>query len=156
MLIQLLYISKGVVEPESPTLESEISEILSASYRNNQRLGVTGLLLYCGGYFCQLLEGKQAGVDAIYTKIANDPRHANANVLFRRPADWVYLPKFPMGCAGIEREVDPLIADAIEVRGWTELGDIAPVVLYSLLQRVPEVDIVTRDPKLLLSDALDT
>lgn len=152
MLIQLLYVSASDIKPDAPELEDAIANILSASYVNNQRAGVTGLLLYAGGYFCQLIEGEEAAVDAIYAKIASDNRHRNPNVLFRRPADWVYLPKFPMGCAGIERERDDLIADAAELRGWTSISDAAPVVLYSLLSRVPETDLVLQDPNALLKN----
>lgn len=155
MLTQLLYVSLSQLRPDDPALEAHIAEILSASYVNNERSGITGLLLYTGGYFCQLLEGEEAAVDAMYDKISVDPRHGRINLLFKRPTDWIFLPNFPMGCAGIESEPDSLIADAIHLKGWNNISEAAPAVLYALLHRVPQTDLVLQNPNILLSDELE-
>ena len=56
MLIQLTYASRT-----SRTLgPSDIKDILSASQRNNTRLGVTGALCLNNGIFLQQLEGDSA------------------------------------------------------------------------------------------------
>lgn len=70
-LFQLTYISTaredvGVVECES---------ILEAARSRNADRGVTGLLLYNGKRFLQVLEGGEQAVRDIYALIEQDPRH---------------------------------------------------------------------------------
>jgi hypothetical protein len=154
VLTQLLYVSRSTIPADSPALERDISQILSVSYMNNEKVGITGLLLFSGGFFCQLVEGPEAAVDDTFSRVENDSRHSEIKVLMRQPTDWVYLPGFPMGCAGIERSVDPIIAEAMTLRGWTSISEAAPTVLYSLLSRVPQSDLVMTDPSKLLDEDL--
>ena len=53
----------------------EINEIIRISQRNNPQRNVTGMLIAFGDLFYQLLEGPQDEIDALYAKIAKDPRH---------------------------------------------------------------------------------
>jgi hypothetical protein len=70
-MIQLCYIStaRPAVTPEV------VDRILGASRTNNKRVGVTGILLFNGKRFLQLLEGEAEAVTATYRRIARDPRH---------------------------------------------------------------------------------
>jgi hypothetical protein len=70
-MIQLCYISTA--RPPMPW--SEVDQILATSRRNNARDGVTGLLLFNGKRFLQLLEGAPAKVQMVYDRIESDPRH---------------------------------------------------------------------------------
>jgi len=54
---------------------AELTELLETARSNNERLGVTGLLLYVEGNFFQVLEGKSSAVKQIYEKILMDKRH---------------------------------------------------------------------------------
>lgn len=54
----------------------EIEKIREASSRNNQRNGITGVLIYLRGIFFQILEGEDAQVDAVFARISRDSRHA--------------------------------------------------------------------------------
>lgn len=74
---QLVYISNTRIDFP----ESELDRILAVSRRNNSARGVTGLLLYLGGAFLQVLEGADEDVEAIYTRIRSDARHWETNVL---------------------------------------------------------------------------
>ena len=79
MLSQYLYISTA------PTLpREEVDAILGASARNNPARGITGLLLFNGRNFLQLLEGEEAEVAALMETITADPRHSGVSVLDRR------------------------------------------------------------------------
>ncbi len=89
MLWQYLYISTA------PSLSrEEVESILSSSARNNPARGVTGLLLYNGRNFLQLLEGEEAELVDLMLRITHDPRHSGVSVLDRRQiseracADW--------------------------------------------------------------------
>lgn len=90
MLYSLTYGSSAAV-PFSP---QDLRELLQRSCAHNARAGITGLLLYRGGNFIQVLEGEELAVRALYGRIAADPRHGGTIVLLQGPigarefADW--------------------------------------------------------------------
>jgi hypothetical protein len=65
--------------------ESQIPDLLKNARAANEKREVTGMLLYIGGSFFQLLEGEAAAVDSIYTKIGCDPRHTGVTQIIREP-----------------------------------------------------------------------
>lgn len=91
MLSQYLYISTA------PTLPREdVDAILVASARNNPARGITGLLLFNGRNFLQLLEGEEDEVSALMQRIATDPRHNGVSVLDRRTVPGRTCPDWAM------------------------------------------------------------
>ena len=58
-----------------PLPSAELSHLMHHSRANNQRHGITGILLHVQGTFFQVLEGPQEAVEALYAKILLDPRH---------------------------------------------------------------------------------
>ena len=70
-MIQLCYISTARPQVTWDTVD----EILSTSRRNNARNRVTGLLLFNGKRFLQILEGAPPMVEAAYARILQDDRH---------------------------------------------------------------------------------
>lgn len=70
-MFQLTYISTAM--PHLPA--DEVGRILERSRRNNRRDEVTGLLLFDGKRFLQVLEGEQDVIETIYARIRSDPRH---------------------------------------------------------------------------------
>ena len=92
-LTLLVYVSaatKGFSEEDLPGL-------LRQARLKNRRLGGTGLLLYEGGNFIQVLEGPTAAVDALYETIARDARHHRLIVLLRTPATERRFARWAMG-----------------------------------------------------------
>lgn len=71
MLIQLIYISRAV----TPFSHDQLVELLEFSRVRNARDGLTGLLVYHHGSFMQALEGEEAAVMRLFSKIQRDPRH---------------------------------------------------------------------------------
>lgn len=65
----------------------EILDILHDSRENNQRLGITGMLLYKGGNFMQVLEGPEASVGALLQKVERDRRHRGVLHLAKKPIE---------------------------------------------------------------------
>jgi hypothetical protein len=59
----------------------DIEDILSSSRLNNGANGVSGMLLYSAGVFVQALEGEPETVGDLYARIADDPRHANIDLV---------------------------------------------------------------------------
>lgn len=70
-LISLVYISFASKDMS----EAELTEILQKARENNQKLDVTGMLLYRKGFFIQALEGEETTVMPLYDKIKQDKRH---------------------------------------------------------------------------------
>lgn len=82
--------------------KAELDQISTASIRNNAKAGVTGILLLCGNFFFQILEGEEESVDQVLERIRRDTRHQDLQILKvekvqgqREFADWsmrtVYL-----------------------------------------------------------------
>ncbi|WP_345947864.1 BLUF domain-containing protein [Mucilaginibacter sp. PAMB04274] len=57
--------------------QDELLDILTVSRQNNERRNLTGLLLYGGGTFIQVLEGEELALQEAYNIIAADDRHTN-------------------------------------------------------------------------------
>lgn len=91
MLSQCLYISTA------PGLSrSDVEGILNASARNNPAIGITGLLLYNGRNFLQLVEGEKEDVDALMARIGEDPRHTGISILSMSPTEDRVCPDWAM------------------------------------------------------------
>lgn len=56
---------------------TSLMEMVELANAHNSKRGVTGILLFNGVHFLQLLEGPQAQVNEIYSKICSDTRHFN-------------------------------------------------------------------------------
>lgn len=55
--------------------DDELSELLIKSRKNNNNLGITGMLIYRDGNFIQVLEGEEESVKNLYSIIQADKRH---------------------------------------------------------------------------------
>lgn len=79
-LKQLVYVSK-------PTTEMPLSEVRALLVKariNNHFKDISGILLFDGETFLQVLEGPQDAVLPLFDKIAQDPRHTQVEALFQR------------------------------------------------------------------------
>ena len=76
---QLLYISAANHE----FTEDELGELLTQARVNNEKMNVSGMLLYHEGSFIQALEGPKEQVEEIYQKIGKDTRHTETRILFK-------------------------------------------------------------------------
>jgi hypothetical protein len=76
---------------------SVLEEMVAAANLKNGEADITGILLFNGTHFFQLLEGPEESVSAIYQHICNDKRHYNLVELLR---DYAPLRRF--GKSGME------------------------------------------------------
>lgn len=76
-LIEIVYIST----PESSLSDADVVAILETSAANNRERGITGLLLYDGANFVQVLEGAARDVWDTYAEILADPRHRDVRTV---------------------------------------------------------------------------
>lgn len=61
--------------------QSDIHEMLQKARANNEKLGITGCLLYYNGEFIQYLEGSQIRVLELYDKIKKDKKHKDIELI---------------------------------------------------------------------------
>ncbi|MCD9006074.1 BLUF domain-containing protein [Luteimonas sp. XNQY3] len=93
MIRQLLYRSGQLYEFTVP----DMVRLLLQSRTFNARHGIGGMLLLRDGLFMQLLEGPAAAVDALYARIASDPRHCEVRLMVRAERTAPLLPGWRMG-----------------------------------------------------------
>ncbi len=76
-----LYCSRNMIDGQPSQREAAIQQILQMARANNKQHGVTGALLFNGGYFAQVLEGPRSAVERIFERIQRDMRHGDVTVL---------------------------------------------------------------------------
>lgn len=96
--------------------------LLETSRRNNERAGLSGMLLYSSQSFLQVLEGESAALQSTYVRIMADDRHTNLRLL--KNAE-VTAPLFPDWTMGFEHVDDEDLAD--------ELDGFVPAMDYPLV-----------------------
>ena len=79
MIYQLVYVSRGVAAMDV----RELDDILEKARTNNSALDVTGMLLHHENSFIQVLEGAEDVVEDLFSRIGEDPRHEETNVVLR-------------------------------------------------------------------------
>lgn len=93
-LTQLVYTSRALQRFTA----SDILRLAEAAQKHNEELGVTGILLYGGGRFLQLLEGEAQAVESLYhDSITKDPRHGDCTVLLKEETSVRLFPRWGMG-----------------------------------------------------------
>jgi hypothetical protein len=97
-MLSLIYVSTSV----KLLNDEELLDILKVSRENNSSRDVTGLLLYKGGNFMQVLEGPDAVVEALYEKIKTDPRHQDVSVISREQISTRQFPAWEMAFQNLD------------------------------------------------------
>jgi hypothetical protein len=59
----------------------DLEQIMTSATRNNERAGITGLLLFNGRNFLQLLEGERDAIEGLLDRVEGDPRHSGVVVM---------------------------------------------------------------------------
>ena len=104
---QLIYVS-GAANPLS---RRDVRSLARAAAKRNERLGITGLLLYKDQRFMQILEGDVAAVGGLFEGIRNDSRHHGVFVLSRRFIMFRQFPDWSMRLA----EPEEIVHDESEI-----------------------------------------
>ncbi|QYJ01022.1 BLUF domain-containing protein [Thalassovita mediterranea] len=78
-MYKLAYVSVATRTLTSVDLQS----ILEAAITRNRDCNITGILLFNGTNFMQVLEGPQEEVEKIFEDICKDERHRNVVVIYR-------------------------------------------------------------------------
>lgn len=102
---KIIYASRSA----HPTTRDVLRDVLVVSRAHNLESGMTGLLLYSGESFLQLIEGEEEAVASTFARIRADGRHCDVRVLADQPSTARVFPDWAMGFAHLEEE--QLVAD---------------------------------------------
>lgn len=125
LLRHILYVSHLAPECNATV----VPRILQTARRHNAAHGITGLLVFDGQMFCQLLEGPASEVAPLMDRIRQDTRHVRLQTLYEGEPAARHFEAFSMGYAQAEDE-DPLHALA------QHQGTAALHALQTLLPRL--------------------
>jgi len=103
-LYRLVYYSSNRIVGKPPEIAADIASILAASRTNNDRVGITGALIFNSGIFAQVLEGEMHEVEHTFERIQRDPRHGDVQILAFDPVASRGFPSWSMGYVGNSRE----------------------------------------------------
>lgn len=96
-LIQIAYCSAA----KAQVTRDNLVRLLAKARHSNAQNGVTGMLLYSGASFFQVLEGEPETVDGLFAVISRDPRHARVTLIIREPIPRRAFSDWTMGFADL-------------------------------------------------------
>jgi hypothetical protein len=126
-IIQLVYVSSAVREFS----EKELSDMLIQARLRNAASAITGVLIYAGGNFMQVLEGPRMEVKQTLVRIRRDPRHTGLMVLLEIEIADRYFPQWSMGFECI-RDKDEIA----QIPGYQDLRHLSRQDLESTAQKL--------------------
>lgn len=103
LMFRMVYVSSAIKEFS----KNDLVELLEVARRKNAAADITGLLLYKGGSFMQVLEGEKACVQALYRKISRDVRHDGCFILLEEEAEARIFEDWSMGFRDLD---DPALS----------------------------------------------
>lgn len=93
MIRRMAYVSR----PQPDLAVTEIPRIVSVARANNARDGLTGVLVYTGADFAQLIEGPVPAVATLWARVAADHRHRDISILLDETNHRPWFPDWRMG-----------------------------------------------------------
>lgn len=112
-MIHLAYVSSATREMS----EEDLLFLLEQSRNRNKRQNVTGMLLYAGGNFFQVLEGNKKDVEEIYQAICQDDRNKGNILVIKESISERVFPDWWMGFRHLT------VKDKASVEGYTDFLD---------------------------------
>jgi hypothetical protein len=109
MLTRLIYHSENHLGSEGSMI-SDLNAILETSNRKNERVGITGALVFDSLWFVQILEGNREAVSRTVCRIIADPRHDAVTIMDCRPVEQRLFGNWWMGLAFLSGNNEALFA----------------------------------------------
>lgn len=132
-MINLIYASSATEMLTEPAL----LEILEKAREKNARLGITGMLLYRGGNFLQVLEGEAETVRELYKVIRQDQRHKGVMLIAERPVSERNFAEWKMAFVNLQSvkpEDVPGYSEYLNVKFTGETFSNNPTFAHRLLR----------------------
>lgn len=131
-LYNLAYISRNSIIASEHEVALEIKEILNSATKNNPKLGVTGALLYSGGYFCQVIEGPQDVLEELFETIQMDSRHKDVKVLHFEEIVQRGFGEWAMAFAGVDDSMKKEIEGVLHSKDTIKMQDAGRHLISTL------------------------
>lgn len=96
-LIHLIYSSAALTDFS----ELELADLLTAARNNNEKLGITGMLLYTERSFFQIIEGNSDAIEQLFQIISEDKRHSSVVTIIKEPIAQRSFAEWSMGLANV-------------------------------------------------------
>ena len=133
---QVAYISQAT----GTFTESELSELVEVSRRNNKKHGITGAMLYLENAFIQVIEGEDAAIGQLLEKLCTDTRHQNIAVLSDKLAQARNFQNWSMGIVKAAEADRPQVLEELRLastaNGGSEEGsNMMPVSQTLMMMR---------------------
>ncbi len=110
-----------------------LAGILSQARRNNPKNDITGALVCRRDMYIQLIEGPEAAIDGLFSRILMDDRHANVRVLHSQEIDDRLFPEWAM----FDDELPSLTWSRDEIEGGA-IEDASPEELHTIFAKVAD------------------
>lgn len=118
-----------------PSQLQDLAEIIGASRRNNVQVEITGVMFHQNGRYLQLLEGPEAAVRNLLTKIAGDTRHRNMQVLFDQPIQERGFPDWSMDMFEVEESTSIGLDVLTTIRnGYESNFQVSPAAIIAVFK----------------------
>jgi hypothetical protein len=109
-VFRLIYRSRNLIP--AAERKSELGQIFSVARSRNKAAGVTGALLTTDAEFAQTLEGPEAVVRDLYTRICADGRHSDVELLDTAAVPAPVFARWAMAKVSADGEADiPLLTN---------------------------------------------
>lgn len=131
MTHQLIYASRAT----QPMSDDDLVALLQQCRSNNAALDVTGMLLYDGGKFIQVLEGDSDTISNLFRRIKEDERNADLVMIDNSAIDQRTFGAWSMGFRRVDAN------DRQALAGYTDILDApyAPAVYQDNADRIGEL-----------------
>jgi hypothetical protein len=113
---------------------TDLEDIHRTARDQNALDGITGLLVFNGTHFLQIIEGSEKGIDDLVERLRRDPRHTGFEIRDRRKVDVRSFPEWSMELVRVKAsyfEARETIAD--------RLPDSVPDAIQARLFRMTEL-----------------
>jgi hypothetical protein len=121
----LLYVSRSLLRV--PEQAGEVDRIVAVARRENDRLGITGALVFTQAHFAQALEGDRAALETLMERIRRDPRHDKVTIVSEGEREARLFPQWSMAYSGgslyVDRHIKPLLSPPAEPGATERLAE---------------------------------
>lgn len=128
-MMQLVYVSRATFRKEDEL--AALNSIISSSHARCADLNVTGGLIFCNGYFAELLEGPSSSIAELMDATSTSGRHDGLTVLAtngssgRQMSDWRVA--YWGSATYVSKKIRPLVAcsdEQLKTEGFNTLKSL--------------------------------
>ncbi|WP_371310605.1 BLUF domain-containing protein [Hyphomonas sp.] len=116
MLRRIVYTSHSTGRSNAAAIDA----ILEVSRRNNERDQITGLLIYHDKLFLQVIEGPETAVDACFSRILKDRRHAGCTRILSETVVSRVFPNWHMSFRKLDALPPVSQKQVLDLKAFTE------------------------------------